>query len=1122
MAAPAGTPTIGALALALFLDDKGFESALKGAEQAVQRTGDRMRSMATTLETGVATAFKAATAAAAAFTAASIAVGVSFEKQMAMVGALSGLKQTDEAFGRLTDKARQLGRDTMFTATQAGEALQQLAQAGMSVEESLIAVDHALYMAGATGASMEDSAGLLVATLRQFNLEADQSRRVTDVMSKSIRTSLLDFSSLREAMKYAGTAGAAFGYSLEETVAAVAQFRNLGLEGSQAGTNFRMALIEATKATDEQVRALARYGLTMADINPETHSFSEILKTVGAASMSATDAIQVFGVRAGANVAQLAKQVNEGKIDLDAYTQTLRDSAGQTGQMYQTMLDTTYGRWKILESSIQETMIELFGSIGAGAGELLSALTDVFNQITAVAKGNTASLSEQVGGTLGRLADWLRDQGPELAQAFVRTTRAAAALLDIVVRLVPYLGDAAIAATAIYAGLKAQALTAGILTAVSAVKQLAAGFQGAQTAALAANAAMGVVAVAAAGITAAMLLQERTVNRLEARGQQTATQFLREYGAQAQEASDQVEGLRDALSGMIDRQVEANRAWGPGGSTFISDEDVYQLRRFAAGVENTEEAVSKLPPQFQEQARAILEADREYRRLQRTVENYGTRVRVEKEAVEEAAKAEADATAETEARQRALDELMGELGAQAGAEKTTTEATDEQADALKEATDEADAMVDVILKMANAHGELLDALQAAAQASELLRKAGEWLRDPDGFIDPKTLDRLRALTDQVDALAPPTALSRVDQLKLLLAELELEAAKSAESAAALAESIGRVQEEIAKGGEKGPGWLASLGQALGIQGVEIGAEGDTLSAKMGGLVGTVLGIIDLIANLDDTLSSLAEKIAGMPDVVRRLPEVIGQLVDAVVTAIGRSLRETGELGRAVGEAIPGIVESLVSALVDSLSLNTSVLAIGFVSSVIRGLIDGFRGMFSREFWAELMRGFWLNILEMVDSLAPRLADRLADALGVPEGQRAYGASSRGNLNEQYGVTFGDTPFPIRTGLRGMTARFAPGDIVVAAQSVQGIASQIGAALAGSFQMPGVAASASGALGGGGSWAVSLTVQAEGEVLDRAVVVAGRHGRAPALQHAMTATRGIRTGIDPGTARRYGP
>lgn len=305
--------------------------------------------------------FKRISQAAAATIAATSFIGGRFEQTLTETATIA------QAFGKDLDaleaKAREIGKTTAFTATQAAKGMYDLASAGLDTKQIIDATEHAMKLAGATGSEMSQATGLLAASLSQFSLKAEDSKRVTDTYAAAITSSQLTLERLTEAMKYAGTAGAGLGWTIEETTAAVAQFANLGLEGSQAGMNLRMAMISLMNQTSSVTEALDELGLKFKDINPETHSFGEILKTLGERSMSAQQAIDLFGARAGLNMNQLVNLAKEGKTDFSAFVNMLEKSqegVGRTAEMYSRMMDTFLGQWKVLWSAIQELGLSIF------------------------------------------------------------------------------------------------------------------------------------------------------------------------------------------------------------------------------------------------------------------------------------------------------------------------------------------------------------------------------------------------------------------------------------------------------------------------------------------------------------------------------------------------------------------------------------------------------------------------------------------------------------------------------------------------------------------------------------------------------------------------------------------
>ena len=405
--------------------------SVKKLDQAFNRLGRSITSIGMVGGRQLMSFGKTAAIALGAVGAVAVKTGASFEFEIAKIVAISG--QGEEAIADLSDEARRLGKTTMFTATQAAQGMTELAKAGLSVNSIIRTTGPILELAGATSDSMAHSVKAVVATIKQFNLGFDSTNRVVDVFAKAVTTSLLDMHSLTEAMKFGGSAGAAYTMTLEETVASLAAFRDMGLEGSLAGTNFRMSMAMASVATERKVKILKKYKLVLDDITPVNHSFADILDVIRHNSIEADDALVIFGRRSGAQMRLLADAVQfseealvelnaalaSGEIDETQYedfksqlvdirqhTKDLEDSAGSAKKMYEKMMNTVTGKAKIVFSKLEEAALILFsaikdplkewldevmigvdifaGLLEANASQIGDAFTYTFNSITQV------------------------------------------------------------------------------------------------------------------------------------------------------------------------------------------------------------------------------------------------------------------------------------------------------------------------------------------------------------------------------------------------------------------------------------------------------------------------------------------------------------------------------------------------------------------------------------------------------------------------------------------------------------------------------------------------------------------------------------------------------------------
>ena len=259
--------SIGTMVVDLLLKDGQYHQGLKGAAGATKSTMPGIQKSITKVM-GIATkSFVAAGAAMGAFGAASAVVGAGFEKQMSAVAAVRGITDPlSQDFTDLKDKAMELGSTTAFSATEAAQGMEALARAGLSTNQILGASEVALKLAGAGQVELGRSAEIIAASMSTFGIAAEDAATVADVFTVATQNSQFATEDLAQSMKFAGPVGVAFNKDITEVTAAVAQFRDLGLEGSMAGTQFRQMMASAAAPTKQAEAALAKYGLTVEDI----------------------------------------------------------------------------------------------------------------------------------------------------------------------------------------------------------------------------------------------------------------------------------------------------------------------------------------------------------------------------------------------------------------------------------------------------------------------------------------------------------------------------------------------------------------------------------------------------------------------------------------------------------------------------------------------------------------------------------------------------------------------------------------------------------------------------------------------------------------------------------------
>ncbi|MFQ5495764.1 MAG: phage tail tape measure protein [Phycisphaerae bacterium] len=177
-----------------------------------------------------------------------------FGQKIKDVGLISNA--TAEEFTLLSDTARELGASTQFTARQAADAMAEFARAGFTAQQTADGMAGALAFAASTGADLSQATNVMSGTIKSFGLDASSTGRLADLFTGAINNSRFSAESLTEAMKLAAPAGAAFGQSVDDTVAVTSAFVDIVGTGSTAGMIFRNMMIRSANTSDKTAGAL--------------------------------------------------------------------------------------------------------------------------------------------------------------------------------------------------------------------------------------------------------------------------------------------------------------------------------------------------------------------------------------------------------------------------------------------------------------------------------------------------------------------------------------------------------------------------------------------------------------------------------------------------------------------------------------------------------------------------------------------------------------------------------------------------------------------------------------------------------------------------------------------------
>ena len=202
-------------------------------------------------------------------------IGMSFEAGMSKVQAISGA--TGDDLTALTDKAKEMGAKTKFSATESAEAMQYMAMAGWKTSDMLNGIEGIMNLAAASGEDLATTSDIVTDALTAFGLSAQDSTHFADILAQASSNANTNVSMMGETFKYVAPVAGAMGYSAEDVALAVGLMANSGIKASQAGTSLKAALVNMVKPTDDMRGVMERLGISIQNADGSIKPFGELI-----------------------------------------------------------------------------------------------------------------------------------------------------------------------------------------------------------------------------------------------------------------------------------------------------------------------------------------------------------------------------------------------------------------------------------------------------------------------------------------------------------------------------------------------------------------------------------------------------------------------------------------------------------------------------------------------------------------------------------------------------------------------------------------------------------------------------------------------------------------------------
>lgn len=329
-----------------------------------------------------------------------------FEAVMSKVKAIT--VSDDKAMQQLTATARELGEKTMFSATQAGEAMTYLGMAGWNSQQIMAGMPGLLNLAAASGTDLARTADIVSDDLTAFGLGAEHAGHMADVFAKTSTKTNTNVEMLGETMKYAAPVAHAFGASLEETAALTGIMANSGIKASAAGTALRSGFLRLAGTSAKSTKAIEEMGLSLSEATAQQEEARAALASLGIAmddtngprkmgaivrdladktkDMSKEQRLATLATIFGTNAASAwVAVIDQGPDALDQLTKELENSDGAAAAMAETMQNNARGAMIRLQSATESVAISIGGTMLPTLAELGDSLANEAAYVSKVA-----------------------------------------------------------------------------------------------------------------------------------------------------------------------------------------------------------------------------------------------------------------------------------------------------------------------------------------------------------------------------------------------------------------------------------------------------------------------------------------------------------------------------------------------------------------------------------------------------------------------------------------------------------------------------------------------------------------------------------------------------------------
>lgn len=387
---------------------KKVSADMQKTKMQIQAAGRAMKTMA-----GVAAA--AGVALAGKTVVDSVKTYVEFEDAVTKAG--SKFKDVDvtsaeynQTLEKLQASSREVGALTKFSAVDSANALDKMAMAGLTSEQSMGMLMGTTNLAAAVGLDLTSAVDMATDAMGAFNLVSEDQdqisanmNRIADVVAKTTNMANLDMEMWFESVKMGASTFTSLGGTIEEFSAYDGILANAGIKGGMAGNALKNIMLNLSAPAKAGADAMKELGINVFDAQGQMLPLTDIMKQfeknlAGVADDRKAALLKdIFGKE---QISSFNVLLSAGSKNLAEFTKTLENSGGTAEAIAGAQMKSFAGMIEQLKSAWQDKQLSLGKAfeVGGAKDALQNLITYVQNFDVAPIAGALTKIMQAIPG----------------------------------------------------------------------------------------------------------------------------------------------------------------------------------------------------------------------------------------------------------------------------------------------------------------------------------------------------------------------------------------------------------------------------------------------------------------------------------------------------------------------------------------------------------------------------------------------------------------------------------------------------------------------------------------------------------------------------------------------------